>query len=301
MDKKRFEVGKSFKMMFEEENREVSITNDDVLLFINSIKSESEYDFSDYSDKSLKRRIEKILADNKIEMQELIRQIKKDPDFIDKVVKEITVNTTELFRDIATWQSLKHRILPKLKDKETINIWHSGCSTGQEVYSMLIILSELNLLEKARVYATDINVDAIEIAKKGTYKFRFNMNYLDSFDKVMKENPYNYDEYNDIPYAKFFEIDKSQDTIRMKQFLREKPVFKKHDLVNNDNIFYTKFDIILCRNVMIYFNSKLQNKVFDLFHKSLNDGGYLVLGIHESILGPMASKFEKKGTNYIKR
>ena len=70
----------------------------------------------------------------------------------------------------------------------------------------------------------------------------------------------------------------------MKQFLREKPVFKKHDLVKGENIFYTKFDIILCRNVMIYFNSKLQNRVFDLFHKSLNDNGYLIMGIHESIL-----------------
>ena len=288
-------------MIFEEENREVSISNEDVQLFINSVKSESEYDFSDYSDKSLKRRIEKILSDNKIDLQELIRLIKKDPEYIDKIVKEITVNTTELFRDVATWQTLKHRILPKLKDNEIINIWHAGCSTGQEVYSMLIILSELNLLEKARIYATDINVDAIETAKKGVYKFRFNMTYLDAFDKVMKENPYNYDEYNDIPYAKFFEIDKSQDTIRMKQFLREKPLFKKHDLVKSDNIFYTKFDVIICRNVMIYFNNKLQNKVFELFHKSLNDGGYLILGIHESILGPMASKFEKKGTNYIKR
>ena len=288
-------------MIFEEENREVSISNEDVQLFINSIKSESEYDFSDYSDKSLKRRIEKILSDNKIDLQELIRHIKKDPEYIDKIVKEITVNTTELFRDFATWQTLKHRILPKLKDNETINIWHAGCSTGQEVYSMLIVLSELNLLDKARIYATDINVDAIDTAKKGVYKFRFNMTYLDAFDKVMKENPYNYDEYNDIPYAKFFEIDKSQDTIRMKQFLREKPVFKKHDLVKSDNIFYTKFDLILCRNVMIYFNNKLQNKVFELFHKSLNEGGYLILGIHESILGPMASKFEKKGTNYLKR
>ena len=288
-------------MIFEEENREISITNDDVQLFINSIKAESEYDFTDYSDKSLKRRIEKILSDNKINIDELIRQIKRDNEFIEKIIKEITVNTTELFRDVSTWQALKHRILPKMKDKEIINIWHSGCSTGQEVYSMLIILAELNLLEKARIYATDINVDAIETAKKGVYKYRFNLAYLDSFDKVMKENPYNYDEYNDIPYAKFFEIDKSQDSIRMKQFLREKPVFKKHDLVRNENIFYTKFDIILCRNVMIYFNNKLQNKVFDLFHKNLNDNGTLVLGIHESILGPMASKFEKKGTNYIKR
>src|ERR1035437_4048545 len=166
-------------MIFEEENREIFITNDDVHLFINAVKAQSEYDFSDYSDKSLKRRIEKILSDNKISLPDLIKEIKKDPEYVDKIVKEITVNTTELFRDVSTWQTLKHRILPKMKDNETINIWHSGCSTGQEVYSMLIILAELNLLEKARIYATDINVDAIDVAKKGIYKFRFNMAYLD--------------------------------------------------------------------------------------------------------------------------
>ncbi len=288
-------------MIVDDENREILVTNDDVNLLINTIKTESEYDFSDYSDKSFKRRVEKLLTDYKTDVSGVIRRIRKEPEFIETIIKEITVNTTELFRDVQTWQTLKHRILPKLKDNETINIWHAGCSTGQEVYSILIILAELNLLEKARVYATDINTDALEVAKKGVYKYRFNMAYLDSFDKVMKLNPYNYDEYNDIPYAKFFEIDKPQDTIRMKQFLREKPVFKKHDLVKGENIFYTKFDIIICRNVLIYFNNKLQNRVFDLFHKSLNDNGYLVLGMHESILGPMATKFEKKGTNYIKK
>lgn len=283
------------------ENREISISNEDAALFINAVKNQSDYDFSDYSDKSLKRRIEKILSDYKTDVYGIVSKMRKEPEFVEKVVKEVTVNTTELFRDVSAWHNIKFRILPKFKDNNVINIWHAGCSTGQEVYSMLILLNELDLLDKAKVYATDINTDVIEVAKKGVYKYRFNIGYLDSFDKVLKENPFNYDEHKDISYSKYFDIDKAQDTIRMKPFLREKPVFRKLDLVKGENIFYTKFDIILCRNVLIYFNNKLQNKVFELFHKSLYDGGYLILGIHESMLGPMTAKFEKKGTNYVKK
>lgn len=283
------------------DNKELSISNEDATLFINAIKNQSDYDLSDYSDKSLKRRIEKILADYKTDVYGIASKMRKEPEFVEKIVKEITVNTTELFRDVTAWQNLKFRILPKFKENNIINIWHAGCSTGQEVYSMLILLNELDLLDKAKIYATDINTDVIEVAKKGVYKYRFNLGYLDSFDKVLKENPFNYDEHKDVPYSKYFDIDKAQDTIRMKPFLREKPVFRKLDLVKGENIFYTKFDIILCRNVLIYFNNKLQNKVFELFHKSLFDGGYLILGIHESMLGPMTSKFEKKGNNYVKK
>lgn len=279
----------------------MTITNEELALFINSVKSMSDYDFSEYSEKSFKRRIEKILLDNRMDLTNLILKLRKDSEFLERTIKDITVNTTELFRDPKAWHTLRYRILPRLKDNNVINIWHAGCSTGQEVYSMLILLEELELFDKAKVYATDINTDVIDTAKSGIYKYRFNIGYLDAFDKVIKENPYNYEEYREVSYDKYFDIDKAQDTIKMKQYLRDKPVFRKHDLVKGGNIFYTKFDIIICRNVLIYFNNNLQNKVFELFHKSLFDGGYLVLGIHESMLGPMTSKFEKKGSNYKKK
>jgi len=237
----------------------MTVTDQDYQLFIYSLKSYSKYDFSQYSEKSLKRRLAKVLTDNRLTINALINRMKNDPDFIEKIVKEITVNTTELFRDPQVWQAIRFSILPKYKNNDVINIWHAGCSTGQEVYSMLILLNELNLLDKARVYATDINSDVLEVAKQGVYKYRFNIGYLDNFDKVIKENPYNYEEYNDVPYEKYFEIDKVADIIKMKPFLREKPVFKKHDLVTEENTLYVKFDIIMCRNVIIYFNYELQN------------------------------------------
>jgi chemotaxis protein methyltransferase CheR len=278
----------------------MTVTDQDYQLFVYTLKNFSKYDFSQYSEKSLKRRIFKVLTDHQINMQTLISRIKNNADFVENVVKEITVNTTELFRDPQVWHTLRFLILPRFRNNSVINIWHAGCSTGQEVYSMLILLNELDLLDKAKVYATDLNSDVLVTARTGEYKYRFNLSYLDNFDKVIKENPYNYEEYNDVPYEKYFMLDKSSDAIKMNHFLREKPVFKKHDLVTENNTLYVKFDLILCRNVIIYFNYNLQCKVFDLFHQNMYENGCLVLGMHETILGPHSAKFQKKGHTYFK-
>jgi len=277
------------------------LTDQEVNFFINTLKNSSNYDFSEYSEKSLKRRLQKILIDNNMDLVTLINKLKNNKDFLEKTVKDITVNTTELFRDPQIWQTLRYRILPKFTENKNINIWHAGCSTGQEVYSMMILLNEMNLLDKAKIFASDLNVDALEAAKKGVYKYRFNIGYLDNFDKVIKENPFNYDEYNDVSYSKYFKIDKVTDTISMNEFLKKKPIFRQHDLVQGGNLYFAKFDLILCRNVIIYFKYSLQNKVFKLFHEHLYTNGYLVLGMHETMLGEITSKFDKKGQAYRKK
>lgn len=278
----------------------MNLTDQDISLFVDTLKQYSTYDFSNYSDKSLKRRVSKLLLDNRTDLTNLVHKIKTDKSFLEKIVKDITVNTTELFRDPQVWQHLRYRVLPNFENNSNINIWHAGCSTGQEVYSLMILLNEMGLFEKAKIYATDLNEDVLQAAEKGLYKYRFNISYLDNFDKVIKENPYNYDDFRDVPYTKYFDIDKTKDIIRMKEFLREKPKYRKHNLVNEDNIFFIKFDIILCRNVIIYFNYDLQNDVFGLFNRNLHENGCLVLGLHETILGPYAANFEKKGLTYIK-
>jgi len=277
------------------------VTSNDINLLINSLKSISNYDFSEYSSKSFTRRIEKVLIDYKLDINGLILKISKDADFVEQIVKDITVNTTELFRDPKTWQTLKYRVLPKFEDKKIINIWHCGCSTGQEVYSMMILLNELNMLDKARIYASDINTDVMDTAKEGKYVYRFNIDYLENYDQVIKQNPFNFEEYKEVPYSNYFVIDKVKDTITMKPFLTQKPIYKKHDLVKQENIFGINFDIIMCRNVLIYFNYELQNRIFGMFHDSLNTNGYLILGVHESILGVQAQKYNKKGLVYSKK
>jgi chemotaxis protein methyltransferase CheR len=277
------------------------ISDQDLQYFVTTLKNSSKYDFSEYSDKSLKRRLQKVLTDFNLDITGLIAAIKNKPEFTEKIVREITVNTTELFRDPQVWHTLRSRILPRFKNNKNINIWHAGCSTGQEVYSMMILLNEMEMLDKAKIFASDLNTDVLEAAKKGEYKYRFNIGYLDNFDKVIKQNPLNYEEFNDVPYEKYFDIDKPRDTITMKKQLTEKPIFRKHDLVKDGNLFFAKFDLILCRNVIIYFNYSLQNKVFELFHKNLYNKGILLLGMHETILGPWANKFEKMGQAYIKK
>ena len=277
------------------------ISDQDLQYFVTTLKNSSKYDFSEYSDKSLKRRLQKVLTDFNLDITGLIAAIKNKPEFTEKIVREITVNTTELFRDPQVWHTLRSRILPRFKNNKNINIWHAGCSTGQEVYSMMILLNEMEMLDKAKIFASDLNTDVLEAAKKGEYKYRFNIGYLDNFDKVIKQNPLNYEEFNDVPYEKYFDIDKPRDTITMKKQLMEKPIFRKHDLVKDGNLFFAKFDLILCRNVIIYFNYSLQNKVFELFHENLYNKGILLLGMHETILGPWANKFEKMGQAYIKK
>jgi len=279
----------------------MSITDPELLQIIQTIRSVSAYDFSEYSEKSLKRRFTRILMDSRVSSDELMRRLKTQPKFVEEVVKKVTVNTTELFRDPPIWLSLRSEILNKLAQKPVIRIWHAGCSTGQEVYSMIILLNEMGLLGKAELYATDLNTDAIEVAKKGVYKYKFNISYLDNFDKVIRSDVYNPLIVRDIPYEKYFEIDHLGDKIKINQPFLDKPVYAKLDLVKDYNIFNVKYDVIMCRNVIIYFNYNLQNKIFQLFHNNLVENGFLMLGVHESILGPFSTKFEKRGYYYLRK
>jgi len=276
------------------------LEKEDINLFLNTLKNVSKYDLSDYSEKSLTRRINKILVDNGINLKALIFKIKSNKDFVEKVIKDITVNTTDLFRDVKVWHKIRYNILPELAKLNNINIFHAGVSTGQEIYSMLILLNELNLLEKSNVYGVDINSDVINRAKEGIYRFRFNLNYLDNFDDVINKNPYNFEENRNVSIDKYFDIDRKTDTIQVKKFIRDKANLAVADLVKNPNKFYKKYDLILCRNVLIYFNQNLQTKIINDFYNMLYDKSYLVLGLHESILHN-DSKFKKKQMFYIKK
>ena len=279
----------------------MEVGDHDIELFTTAISSSSGYDFSEYSDKSLKRRLAKVLLEHHVDLDTLIYKIKSSPDFLEAVIKELTVNTTELFRDPPVWLTLRFDILPAFRQSGSIKIWHVGCSTGQEVYSMLILLKEMGMDDKSGLYATDINTDVLDAARKGIYKYRFNIVYLDNFDKVIKENPFNQEDYRDVPYSRYFVIDTARDQILINPELLSRPEFKKMDLVTEGNPFPFKYDLIICRNVIIYFNYSLQNKVFRLFYENLNPGGCLVLGAHETILGPFAGFFEKKKQVFIKK
>lgn len=279
----------------------MEVVEKDILSFQKIIRDYSVYDFTGYSLTSLRRRLTKILLEYEMNMDEMTGRMKTDPDFLENTVKKITVHTTELFRDPEVWKKLRTSLLPSWKDKDEINIWHSGCSTGQEVFSMMMVLDELGMLEKTNIYGSDLSEDVMEIAKKGQYKYSFNQSYLENFDKVMLNGNGDYSPQQVKEWHKYFSIDEVHDVIQMNKSLCLKPVYKKLDLVQDTNLFLAKFDLIVCRNVIIYFNYELQNKAFDLFYKNLNDNGILLLGVHESIMGPFARKFRKVSPFYYKQ
>ena len=217
--------------------------------FLVELKKHTPYNFCDYSDNSIQRRIDKILKDHKLSMMELMTKIRSDIEFVEQLVDDITVNTTELFRNDETWEYLYKKVMPGLKSKNNINVWHAGCSTGQEVYSNLILFNELGLLDKLNVVASDLNNKVIRTAKKGEYDFKFNERYIDVYNDLMRKI-----QPNAASFDTYFDVDKDNDKLMVKDFLKKIPKFKKHDLVSEEIPYYQKFDIIYCRNVLIYFN-----------------------------------------------
>lgn len=272
----------------------VNVNIEDLEKLVFEFKRLYGFDFSEYAEQSFKRRIEHILVTyNLPDVDTLLYKVRKDKQTFQKCLNDITVNTTELFRDTNVWNNLRRNVLPQFKNRTHINIWHAGCSSGEEVYSMLILLNELDMLEKAKVFATDINTNILERAKTGVFNSKLHHTYFDNFDRVIKVNPLNFEETIDVPYSKYFETDPDSKTFKVRDFLRDKVTFKYHNLVNDD-IFY-KFDFVFCRNVIIYFNTELQNKVVSLFHESLFNDGILLVGAHENITYlPVGNKFEPK-------
>lgn len=265
------------------------------------INQYTQYDFSDYAEGSLKRRLNRLMINQKLDYNTLINSIKSSKSFAVNMMEEITVNTTELFRDPDIWTFLRTHTFNHLQKRKTINIWISGCSTGQEAYSMAILAHELGLSDKTRIFASDINSKVLEVAKKGEYRYRNNLDYISNFDKVIRRNPLNFEEVHTVDKEKYFDIDKSKDKIIMKNFLKRKIIFLQNDLVKNPKLDFANFDLISCRNVLIYHNQKLQTRIIDGFYNNLHKDSYLLLGVHESILGVNASKFKKRGKLFLKQ
>ena len=276
----------------------MEISQQDIFLLCQTFRKVSAYDFSDYSYKSLYRRVEKILTDHNISIHTLIDNISKDYNYLENVVNQITVNTTELFRDPEIWVSLRDIIAQRYSDAKRISIWHPGCSSGQEVYSMLIMLNELNMFDRASVFGTDINEEVLDAAQHGRYKYVDIKEYQPNFDAVINADRTE-DDY--VPISKYITSFPQRGYLQIMPWLVDKPVFAKHNLVGCESFIDQQFDIIMCRNVLIYFNHELQNKIIDFFYNKLNNNGLLIIGRQESIYGTHSDGFEKYGQVYIKK
>lgn len=228
------------------------------------------YDFGGYSRASFKRRIERLYQlDAFPDFATFRLKIKTDADYFRHFVEEITVNVTEMFRDPTFYKVLREEILPAIGTKPFIRIWHAGCSTGQEVYSMAITLLELGLLNKSIIYATDINHSVLESARKGVFPLRLMKDYAENY-----RNSGGQRDFSDY-YTANYGLAKFDDK------LSEKMVFSQHSLVSDQS--FNEFDLILCRNVLIYFDKELQDRALQLFDDSLARLGYLALGTKETL------------------
>ncbi|WP_432670796.1 CheR family methyltransferase [Flavobacterium sp. SM2513] len=242
----------------------------EVETIINEIYKYHGYDFSGYSTASFRRRLDRLYAmDNFENFSEMLSKLRSDEDYFKHMVEEITVNVTEMFRDPSFYKTLRTEILPTLATKPFIRIWHAGCATGEEVFSVAILLKELGLLHKSLLYATDLNASVLDVAKKGLFPLRSIPQYAENYRIASGKNDFSYYYIANYGYAKFSEE------------LISRMVFSQHNLIIDGS--FNEFDLILCRNVLIYFDKDFQRISLELFDESLSKLGYLALGTKETI------------------
>jgi len=255
------------------------VKDEEVEYLIKDVHEMYGYDFSEYSRASFKRRVNRIcLIDRFTSFAELRYTIINDPEYLKRFVEEITVNVTEMFRDPHFFKALRENILPQLGTYPLIRIWVAGCSTGEEAYSMAILLKEANLYHKSLIYGTDLNPSVLETARAGVFPLQqmklYSENYMLSGGKK---------DFSDYYTANY-------DSVKFDKSLKEKLILSTHNLVSDSS--FNSFQLIICRNVLIYFDRELQERVFKLFDNSLENLGYLALGAKETI------RFSKLDKNY---
>ncbi|MBL7717223.1 MAG: protein-glutamate O-methyltransferase CheR [Flavipsychrobacter sp.] len=249
---------------------ERSISNEELELLLNDVLEVHGYDFTDYSRASIHRRVNRLLMlDSFPSFAELRFRVRNDAAYLKRFVEEITVNVTEMFRDPDAYRAIKELVFPQLFSKPFIRVWHAGCSTGEEVYSMAILLHEAGLLHKSLIYATDINPEVLERARAGIFPLSQMKQYSENY--IAAGGTEDFSSYYTARY----------DKVIFNENLRKRMVFATHNLVSDSS--FNEFQLILCRNVMIYFDKNLQNNVLHLFDASLEKLGYLALGAKETI------------------
>jgi chemotaxis protein methyltransferase CheR len=252
-----------------------SNTNDElekieIQLLLQGLYEWCGYDFRNYSYASIKRRIwHRVHSEKLTSITGLLDKILHDPECLQRLIADFSINVTEMFRDPLFFFSFRENVVPLLRTYPSIRIWHAGCSTGEEVYSMAMLLHEEGLYENTKIYATDMNTKVLKTAKSGVFPL-----------KNMKKYTNNYLQAGgDRAFSDYYSVTKNG--VKFHPFLSKNIVFAQHNLVTDRS--FNTFHVILCRNVLIYFNKSLQEKVHDLFYESLGMLGIFGLGDKESL------------------
>ena len=251
-------------------DEQVQVEDIEIRLLLEAIYQLYGYDFRSYSAASMRRRImHRLTMSGFSTVLEMTDRVLRDRQFFVTLLNDLTVNVTEMFRDPEFYKAFREEVVPVLKTFPFIKIWHAGCSTGEEIYSMAILLEEEGLYERAMLYATDIDKNVLAAAKKGIYPIHAFKQYTDNYRRAGGRQS-----LSDYATARY-------DSVIMEQRLKRNIVFADHDLAT-DQVF-GEMHVILCRNVLIYFDRPLQQRVFKLFGESLDMGGFLCLGTKESL------------------
>lgn len=255
-------------------------TDIELKLLMEAVFLKYSYDFRDYSLASQKRRVLHAIKQMKCNsISELQARVLHNPESFAELLQYLTIPTTEMFRDPAYFRALREEVVPFLKTYPSIKIWIAGCSTGEELYSMAILLHEEGLLERSIIYATDINQLSLEKARKGIYSVVNVRNYTTNYIAAGGKRAFS--DYYSAAY----------NGVLFDRALCENTIFADHSLAT-DSVF-SEMHFISCRNVMIYFNHRLQERALGLFHESLCHRGFLGLGNKESIdFSPFAASFQ---------
>lgn len=242
----------------------------EISLLLEAIYQKYHYDFRQYSEAHIRRRVMNRMVMSGLEnVSQLQAKVLSDEAFASKLLQDLSITVTEMFRDPGFYKSLRENVIPILKTYPFIKIWHAGCATGEEAYSMAILMQEEGLYDRTTIYATDFNQQALNKAKEGIFPNGMIKEYTTNYQ--LSGGKESFSSYYTSNY----------DNVIMKQSLKKNIVWANHNLVT-DSVF-AEAHLILCRNVLIYFDKNLQNKVQKLFYNSLINGGILCLGSKESL------------------
>lgn len=251
-------------------NEAFPISDEDLEIVLYDVVELYGYDFTDYSRASLRRRVARLIAKDRFtSFAEFRYKLRSDKTYFKRFVEEITVNVTEMFRDPMFYKSLREEVLPLLATWPVIRVWHAGCASGEEVYSLAILLHEANLLKKSLLYATDINPTVLEKVRHGIYPISQMKQYSENY--ILSGGKNDFSSYYTAQY----------NSAKFDDFLGKRIVLATHNLVSDRS--FNEFQLILCRNVMIYFDKTFQDRVLHLFYDSLEMFGYLALGSKETL------------------
>ncbi len=251
---------------------DATLTTEDIemRLWVEGVALRYGYDFSGYSAASLKRRVKALVAkDQAPSILHLTHELLNDGQRFAAMLSELTVTTSEMFRDPPFFRAFRQRVVPLLRTYPSFKVWHAGCGGGEEVYSLAILLREEGLEGRGVIYATDINPAALARAKDGIFPA----------ETVQKATANYQAAGGSQPFSKYYVA--AYGAVRFDPSLRANVLFSEHNLVTDD--VFAEMHVILCRNVLIYFKRELQQRVLDLFTRSLSYKGFLCLGTKEAV------------------